>query len=368
MIEIGIEVDLFHPSETVWHALTEPALLAKWFAEGAPQAEQPERLLLRTAGLPGFDADVEATVVERRAPELSVLDCREGATRTRLTCRIVPTGHGCRLSVHEVLVDGEWDAERHARRTEHHQQAVTVRLPAILDWLAFQRVDLRRAEGGLTAELPVVRLLGDVRTRAGRRRAGVIGGGLACLALAAGTAVWLTRPAPRIPEAAPQSTPLLLPTATSPAPRSTPSPTARSAARSSDAPSPTSTSTPTPTAAPTPTPASTPSASPNLAVPMAARYQTVAERMMGYQGEVLVSNPDDTEKPGWAVVVTLGAGATISGVSGAEWQQDGRVVTFTGPAVPPGGSTTFRFDVRNRDLLAAKAPASCTVDGSPCSR
>ncbi len=359
MIEIGIDVDLFHPSETVWLALTDPALLGKWYAESAPRTDEPERLLLRTAELPGFDADVEATVVERRAPELLVLDCREGAARTRLTCRLIPSGHGCRLSLYEVLVNGEWDAQRHARRTEHYQQAVTVRLPAILDWLAFQRVDLRRAEGGLTAELPVVRLLGDVRTRAGRRRAGVIGGCLACLALAAGAAVWLNRPAPRISEAAPQSAPLLLPTATSHTPRSTPSRTAPTAARSSDAPSPTATSSPTPT--------TTPSASPTPDVPLTARYQTVSDRMFGYRGEVVVSNPGSAEKPGWAVVVTLGAGATISGVSGAEWQQDGQVVTFTGPAVPPEGSTTFRFDVRNRDLRAAKAPEACTVDGSPCS-
>ncbi|MEU3453430.1 SRPBCC domain-containing protein [Micromonospora sp. NPDC006766] len=365
MIEIGIDVDLFHPAEMVWRAVTDPALLAKWFAEGTPQADQPDRLLLRTAGLPGFDADVEATVVERRAPALSVLDCREGATRTRLTLGIVPTGHGCRLRVHEVLVDGEWDAERQARRTEHHQQAVTVRLPAILDWLAFQRVDLRRAEGGLTAELPVVRLLGDVRTRTGRRRAGVIGGCLACLALAAGAAVWLTRPAPRIPEAAPQSTPLLLPTATSPTPRSTPSRTAPAAARSSDAPSPSPS--PSSSSTPPPTPTTEPSGSPTPTVPLAARYQTVVDRMFGYRGEVVVSNPDGTEKSGWAVVVTLGAGATISGVSGAEWQQDGQVVTFTGPVVPAEGSTTFRFDVRNRDLRGTKAPEACTVDDSPCS-
>jgi len=362
VIEIGIEVDLFHPSETVWRALTEPALLAKWFAESTPPEQQPERLLLRTAGLPGFDADVEATVVERQAPQRYVLDCREGAQRTRLTCQIVPAGHGCRLSVQEVLVDGEWDAEQHARRSEHHQQAVTVRLPAILDWLAFQRVDLRRAEGGLTAELPVVRLIGDVRTRAGRRRAGVIGGGLAFLVLAGGAAVWLTRPAPRIPEATPQSTPLLQPSSTSSAPLGAPSRTAPTAARSSATASPSPSPSPSPTLSTT-APTQSPSTSPTPAALLTARYQTVSDRLFGYRGEVEISNAGDAEKRDWVVAVTLAAGATINNVNGAEWRQDGQVVTFTGKAVPAQGSTTFRFDVRD---TFTKAPEGCTVDGSPC--
>ncbi|MFU8850784.1 SRPBCC domain-containing protein [Micromonospora sp. SL1-18] len=356
MIEIDIEVDLFHPPDMVWRALTEHALLAKWFAESAPQADQPDRLLLRTAELPGFDADVEATVVERQAPERYVLDCREGDRGTRLTCQIVPAGHGCRLSLREVLVHGEWDTDQRARRSEYHQQAVTVRLPAILDWLAFQRVDLRRAEGGLTAELPVVRLLGDVRTHAGRRRAGVIGGGMACLALAAGAAVWLTRPAPRLPEATPQSAPLLVPTPTSRTPSAAPSQTAPTAARSSDAPTPAPIHKPTRTSSATRTPAAR----------LSARYQTVADRGFGYRGEVVVTNPGSTAKQGWAVVVTLGEGDAINSVNWAEWRQDGRVVTFTGPAVPAEGSTTFRFDVRERNPRV-KAPEACTIDGSPCS-
>ncbi|MFU8871734.1 cellulose binding domain-containing protein [Micromonospora sp. SL4-19] len=359
MIEIDIAVDLFHPSDTVWRALTERALLAKWFAESVPVADAPDRLLLRTAGLPGYDADIEATVVERRAPELLVLNCLEGARRTRLSCRVVPTGHGCRLSVREALEHGDWDAAQRDRRTEHHQHAVTVRLPAILDWVAFQRIDLRRAEGGLTAELPVVRLTGDARSRTGRRRVWVIGA-LACLALAlaGGLAFWATRPTPPAQDAAPQSAPLRQPATTSPAPGSTPSRSAPSTTRSSAAPTPT----PTPTAPPT----RTPSASLAPATALTARYQTVSDRVLGYRGEVVVTNPGSAAKQGWAVIVTLGEEATISKVSGAEWQQDGRVVTFTGPAVPAGGSTTFRFDVRDRDMRA-KAPEGCAVEGSPCS-
>jgi hypothetical protein len=58
---------------------------------------------------------------------------------------------------------------------------------------------------------------------------------------------------------------------------------------------------------------------------------------------------------------------TVGSVNGAEATQDGTVVTFTGAAVPPGGSTTIRFDVRDPDLTAT-GPEGCTVDGAACSR
>ncbi len=61
-----------------------------------------DRLLLYTAGLPGFDAAVDAEVTERREPELLAMRCDEAGRRTRLTCAVTPTAEGCRLSVREV--------------------------------------------------------------------------------------------------------------------------------------------------------------------------------------------------------------------------------------------------------------------------
>lgn len=349
MIEIATEVDLFHPPARIWRALTERELLAKWFAGSEPLGD---RTLLRTAGLPGYDADTEVEVVELRAPERLVLRCREGDRSTRLACDLVPTDHGCRLSVREVLEQGDWDADQ---RAEQHQGAVTGRLPAILDWLAFQQVDLRRAEGGLTAELPVVGLLGDARSGAGRRRAVLVAGVLAVLGAAAGVTVWATRPAPPAPAAPPPSSPLVVPSASSGSPKATPSRATPSATRRSVAPD------PTPSASPT----RAPSPSPSPAAPLAASYETVSDRVFGYRGQVVLSNPGPAARSGWTVTVTLGDGATVGTVNGAEAKQDGAVVTFTGTAVPAGGSATIRFDVRDPDLTATK-PEGCTVDGSAC--
>ena len=84
-----------------------------------------------------------------------------------------PPRQGCRLEIREVTTHGAWSAEQHEPREQQLRQALTVRLPAILDWLAFQQVDLRRADGGMTAELPLI----GVRGRAGpdpRRRRQVV--------------------------------------------------------------------------------------------------------------------------------------------------------------------------------------------------
>lgn len=351
MIEIATEVDLFHPPARIWRALTEQALLAKWFAGSESLGD---RTLLRTAGLPGYDADTEVEVVELRAPERLVLRCREGDRSTRLACELAPIGHGSRLSVREVLEEGDWDADR---RAEQHQRAVTGRLPAILDWVAFQEVDLRRAEGGLTAELPVVRP-GAARGRTGRRPVLLVAGALAVLGVTAGVTVWATRPEPTAPAAAPSSTspsPLAEPSASSAPPRATPSRPTPSATRRSVTPSPTASTSPT----------RTQSLSPRPAAPLAAGYETVSDRVFGYRGQVVLRNPGPAAKPDWTVTVTLGDDATVSNVNGAEAKQDGAVVTFTGAAVPAGGSTTIRFDVRDPDL-SATGPEGCTVDGAAC--
>nr|WP_204342799.1 SRPBCC domain-containing protein [Micromonospora terminaliae] len=341
-----------HPPARIWRALTEQALLAKWFAGSESVGD---RTLLRTAGLPGYDADTEVEVVELRAPERLVLRCREADRSTRLACDLTPTGHGSRLSVREVLEEGDWDADR---RAEQHERAVTGRLPAILDWLAFQEVDLRRAEGGLTAELPVIPLAPPRRT--GRRRALLLAGVLAVLGVAAGATVWATRstaPAPAAqPSARTPSAPESTPATNSASPRATPSRPSPSATRRSASPSPTASASPT----------RTPSARPSSATPLAASYETVSDRVFGYRAQVVVSNPGPAARPDWTVTVTLGDDATVGSVNGAEATQDGPVVTFTGAAVPAGGSATIRFDVRDPDLTATK-PEGCAVDGAACS-
>lgn len=357
MIEIDVQVDLFHPADRVWHALTDRGLLARWFTEVEPMAGARHRLLLFTAGLPGFDAAVDAEVTDRREPELIALRCLEGGRRSRLACAVVPTAEGCRLSVREVLEHGSWSDEQRERREESYRQALTGRLPAILDWLAFRQVDLRRGEAGMTAEMPVTEGFGDEPVPAGRHRWPLLVAGLAAVVLVAGAVVWAVLPAEPEPAAGPGPTPS--PTATTTASR-TPKPTASAApTRSTTSPTPRSSRTPSATPSRTPT-----SAAPSASA-VAARYQTVSTRLIGYTGEVVLDNAGGAAAKGWTVVVTLAEGGTITDVSGADWRQEGQVVTFTGPPVPAGRSRTFTFAVRDLDPIT-RAPEGCSLGDDPC--
>ncbi|MEV5766886.1 SRPBCC domain-containing protein [Micromonospora sp. NPDC052213] len=357
MSEIGTQVDLFHPAERVWRALTDRELLVRWFAEVEMMAGTRNRLLLHTAGLPGFGAAVDAEVTERQEPELIALRCLEGGRRSRLTCAVTATAEGCRLSVREVLEHGVWADEQRERRAECYRQALTNRLPAILDWLAFQQVDLRRGEAGMTAEMPVTEAFDDEPASAGRRSRPLLVAGLAGAALAAGVAVWAVLPGE--PDRAAGPAPAPGPTATtapSGSPRSTPS------AR------PTRTATPDATR-PSRTPTARPSRTPTSAAPsgaaVTARYETVSTRLFGYTGEVVVDNSGGAAAKDWTVVVTLAEGGRVSDASGVDWRQDGQSVTFTGPPVKAGQSRTFTFEVRDSDP-ATKAPEGCVVGDDPC--
>ncbi|MEH1164245.1 cellulose binding domain-containing protein [Micromonospora sp. CPCC 205539] len=355
MIEIGAQVDLSHPTDRVWLALTDLGLLGRWFAEAEMVAGVPDRLLLHTAGLPGFDTNVEVEVTERQVPELLAMRCDEAGRLTELTCTVTATSQGCRLEIREVTSHGSWPAEQRELREQQLRQALTVRLPAILDWLAFQQVDLRRGEGGLTAELPLV---GAFRNpaRAPRRRRLIVAAAAAAV-LVAGLAAWATLPGESNHAAPPAAQPLPSVTATgstgtpkataSPRPsRTTASPTAR--------PSRTPTAKPSKTATPAPPPP-----------PLVARYDTDSTRLFGYTGEVVIDNPGGAPAANWAVVVTLADGSSIDDVDGADWRKDGQAITFTGPAVPAGKSQTFRFDVRD-SRPKAREPEGCALGGNPC--
>ncbi|PWR05460.1 hypothetical protein DKT68_26770 [Micromonospora acroterricola] len=362
MIEIGAQVDLSHPPDRVWLALTDRELLGRWFAEAETVAGVPDRLVLHTAELPGFDANVEVEVTERRVPELLAMRCDEAGRLTELTCVVTVTKQGCRLAVREVTTHGSWSAEQHDPREQQLRQALTVRLPAILDWLAFQQVDLRRGEVGMTTELPTI----GARGPAGARRRRTVVAVLAGVVLVAGLAAWVTLPTepdgaagPPTASSSPSSSSssstvaAVAPTGT---PRSAPSTRpSRTAASATARPS------RTPTAKPSPTLSSVPSAP----QPLTASYRTDSSRLFGYTGEVRVDNPAGAPVADWVVVVTLAEGSSVDDVDGADLRRDGETFTFTGPAVPAGGSQTFRFDVRD-SRPKAREPEGCTVGGNPC--
>ncbi|MGK5741160.1 SRPBCC domain-containing protein [Micromonospora sp. URMC 103] len=373
MIEIGAQVDLFHPADRVWHALTDRELLGRWFTDAEAVGDTPGRLRFATAELPGFDAPVETEVVEQRAPELITLRCQEADRRSRLTCTVKPTSEGCRLSLRETLEHGEWAPPQRDAREQSYQQALNNRLPALLDWFAFQQVDLSRGDTG-TIQLPAVELPageGPAGERAGgpsgRRSHWVLLGAAGVgMLLAGGVAVWALRPDSAPPAAAEAPPTQASPSASDAASPSTRPAVAASAAHASRTPSATTSPSRRPPAAPSRTPSSAPQTSASATVPaMAARYETVSSRLLGYSGEVVVSNPGGAPGAQWTLVVTFADDSEVTEVSGAEWRQDGRTVTFTGSPLPAGQSQKIRFDVRDSAPFA-KGPESCAIGDNPC--
>ncbi|MDG4780246.1 SRPBCC domain-containing protein [Micromonospora sp. WMMD961] len=359
MIEIGAQVDLSHPPERVWLALTDRELLGRWFAEAETLEGIPDRLLLHTDGLPGFEANVEVEVTDRQEPERLVLACDEAGRLSELTCLVTATTQGCRLEVREVTTHGGWSVEQQKPREQQLRQALTVRLPAILDWLAFQQVDLRRGDGGMTAELPLVGASRNGPARARRRTVVAVLVGLAVLG---GSVAWVALPVGGKQSAAPPAPASPSPSVTAVEVATTPRATA-SVRPSRTATSPTVRPSRTPSVKPTPT--ATAAVPPPPPPPLTARYETDSSRLFGYTGEVVVGNPAATPAASWAVVVTFADGSIVDDVEGAEARQDGRTITFTGGALPAGGTQTFRFDVRD-NRPKAREPESCTVGGNPC--
>lgn len=67
---ISFELDLAHPPEKVWRALTEPALLEKWLLPAIQfKLEQGAAFQLKTQPFPGWDGTVNCRMIEVDAPK-----------------------------------------------------------------------------------------------------------------------------------------------------------------------------------------------------------------------------------------------------------------------------------------------------------
>lgn len=97
--------ELPHPPERVWHALTDPELLSRWFMQcDQDLASLPigGRFTLTDPNAKGWSGILDGELVERIAPARLVYrtDEREGTSSTTLTWTLTPTGDGTRLALH----------------------------------------------------------------------------------------------------------------------------------------------------------------------------------------------------------------------------------------------------------------------------
>jgi uncharacterized protein YndB with AHSA1/START domain len=110
MAAIEVAQFLSRPPEQVWHALTDPALLARWLMPNDFQPAVGHRFTFRTEPVPqqGFDGIVHCQVLELEPPRLLRFSWRGGVLDTEVSWRLVPEGAGTRLL---ITHDGFDDAD-----------------------------------------------------------------------------------------------------------------------------------------------------------------------------------------------------------------------------------------------------------------
>jgi len=99
----AIEVDQFlaQPPDQVWHALTDPDLLARWLMPNDFRAAVGHQFTFRTEPVPqhGFDGIVHCQVLDLDPPRLLRFSWRGGQLDTVVSWRLMPEGAGTRLLI-----------------------------------------------------------------------------------------------------------------------------------------------------------------------------------------------------------------------------------------------------------------------------
>lgn len=98
---IAFEVDLRHPPEKVWRALTEPALLAEWLLPVIGFRLEPgaEFTLKASQAYPGWDGTVDCRMVEIEPLRKLSYTWTVPFLDTVVTFTLTPTEAGTRLSI-----------------------------------------------------------------------------------------------------------------------------------------------------------------------------------------------------------------------------------------------------------------------------
>ncbi|GAA1771284.1 hypothetical protein GCM10009834_31950 [Streptomonospora arabica] len=91
----------------------------------------------------------------------------------------------------------------------------------------------------------------------------------------------------------------------------------------------------------------------------------------GYSGQFTIINEGDTALQDWTIEFSLPDGTAVSSMWNADVAESGGTYTVTPPSwgapVPAGGSYGIGFNGSFSAGTTATEPATCTIDGAPCS-
>jgi uncharacterized protein YndB with AHSA1/START domain len=142
LVEIGFERRFEHGVESVWRALTDPALLPQWLAPG--------RIELRLGGAARLDFGDSGIVIDSAVSACDPTHLLEYSwsgpgeeTLRPLRWRLEPAEVGCRLSLTLRIPEGE-DAARSAAGWEAHLDMLAAALEGVPVKFPFERFKAAR--------------------------------------------------------------------------------------------------------------------------------------------------------------------------------------------------------------------------------
>jgi uncharacterized protein YndB with AHSA1/START domain len=136
MAEVRLEVELAHPPERVWRALTEARLLGEWFMPTDLAPREGGRFTLTPGDLAGFAGQLSGQLTELSPPHRMVMVWQGEQLHTRVSWEVAAVPGGSRLRVRQTGFIGAPGAVRRRALQETYARLFTRQLPALLDRIA----------------------------------------------------------------------------------------------------------------------------------------------------------------------------------------------------------------------------------------
>ncbi|MGH3683363.1 MAG: SRPBCC family protein, partial [Natronosporangium sp.] len=136
MAEVRLEVDLAHPPDRVWQALTTARLLGAWFMPTDLEPREGSRFTLDPGTLAGFLGLVSGELLEVVAEHRLVMLWQGEKLHTRVVWELAETAAGCRVQLVQTGFIGAPAALRRRALRDTYIRLFAEQLPAVLDRIA----------------------------------------------------------------------------------------------------------------------------------------------------------------------------------------------------------------------------------------
>lgn len=136
MAEVRLEVELAHPPERVWRALTDARALAGWFMPTDLVPQVGNRFTLHPGTLPGFPGQLSGELTELIVPSRMVMLWQGDNLHTRVVWELAATAEGCRVQMVQTGFIGAPAALRRELLRGTYAELFAERLPPVLERLA----------------------------------------------------------------------------------------------------------------------------------------------------------------------------------------------------------------------------------------